>query len=292
MNKALDNPLSLPLRDRIRKLYDDTTQGWVHVWGDHLHHGYYGPRGDEPKDHVQAQADMVDTLIDWAGAPLDGNVHNILDAGCGVGGSARHLAERFGAVVEGITLSPVQRDLAIQLSEGRSDVRFSVADANHSGFDDNTFDIVWALESGEHMSDKYTFLKECTRVLRPGGRLILATWCHRPTPPELNTNEEALLEGISQSYQSSLTWVPIRHYEDLLAKLPFEAVRSADWSESVTPFWSAVIGSIFSLRGLKALIGGGRTMLSGASGGLKMRRGLSQKLVRYVVLSALKKEHS
>ena len=46
-------------------------------------------------------------------------------------------------------------------------------------FDDNTFDVVWACESGEHMPDKKAYVEEMARVLKPGGRIAIATWCQR-----------------------------------------------------------------------------------------------------------------
>lgn len=32
----------------------------------------------------------------------------MVDVGCGIGGSSRHIAKKFGCKAEGITLSPVQ----------------------------------------------------------------------------------------------------------------------------------------------------------------------------------------
>lgn len=55
-----------------------------------------------------------------------------------------------------------------------------VGDALDLPFDDNSFDLVWACESGEHMPDKKRFLEEMIRVARPGGTVLLATWCHTP----------------------------------------------------------------------------------------------------------------
>ena len=51
-------------------------------------------------------------------------------------------------------------------------------------FADNSFDFVWACESGEHMPDKEKYVQEMVRVLKPGGRIVIATWCQREEPPE------------------------------------------------------------------------------------------------------------
>jgi len=42
---------------------------------------------------------------------------------------------------------------------------------------DNSFDLVWACESGEHMPDKKAYVEEMVRVLKPGGTLVIACWC-------------------------------------------------------------------------------------------------------------------
>lgn len=40
--------------------------------------------------------------------------------------------------------------------------------ALHMDYPDNSFDLVWACESGEHMPDKKAYIEEMTRVLKPG----------------------------------------------------------------------------------------------------------------------------
>jgi MPBQ/MSBQ methyltransferase len=44
-------------------------------------------------------------------------------------------------------------------------------------YPDDTFDLVWACESGEHMPDKRKYIEEMVRVLKPGGTLVIACWC-------------------------------------------------------------------------------------------------------------------
>lgn len=43
-----------------------------------------------------------------------------------------------------------------------------VMNALNMQFEDDTFDLVWACESGEHMPDKKKYVEEMTRVLKPG----------------------------------------------------------------------------------------------------------------------------
>lgn len=43
-------------------------------------------------------------------------------------------------------------------------------------FADRSFDLVWSMESGEHMPDKAQFVKELARVAAPGGKVIIVTW--------------------------------------------------------------------------------------------------------------------
>ncbi len=42
-----------------------------------------------------------------------------------------------------------------------------------NGFDDASFDRVWALESSHLMKERDRLVAECARVLRPGGRFVL-----------------------------------------------------------------------------------------------------------------------
>ena len=70
----------------------------------------------------------------------------------------------------GITLSPqqVERGSGLAAERGLSNASFQVMDAQAMTFPDNTFDLVWACESGEHMPDKQKYIQEMERVLKPG----------------------------------------------------------------------------------------------------------------------------
>lgn len=101
----------------------------------------------------------------------------VLDAGCGVGGSAIWLAKNIGANVTGITLSDRQLEKAKQLAaRNKVDVRtqFFINDYLNTQFQSETFSVVWAIESVCYSAEKKDFLKEAYRLLNKGGRLIIA----------------------------------------------------------------------------------------------------------------------
>ncbi|KAL4425042.1 hypothetical protein ABPG77_001820 [Micractinium sp. CCAP 211/92] len=171
----------LPLKEGIASFYDESSQLWESMWGEHMHHGYY-PKGGAPKSNQQAQIDMIEETLKWAGVT---GASKMVDVGCGIGGSSRHISRKFGCEARGITLSPFQAARANELAaaQGLGDkLQFQVADALQQPFADGEFDLVWSMESGEHMPDKHQFVRELARVCAPGGRIIIVTWCHRWGP--------------------------------------------------------------------------------------------------------------
>lgn len=117
----------------------------------------------------------------------------VLDAGCGVGGSAIYLAKTIGCKVAGITLSAQQaasaRENAVKMGVDGL-VQFEVMDFCRTTFPDASFDVVWGIESVCHAQDKELFVKEAYRLLKKGGRLIIADGFS--TGNDLLSKDEAL----------------------------------------------------------------------------------------------------
>jgi tocopherol O-methyltransferase len=100
----------------------------------------------------------------------------ILDAGCGIGGSAIWLAKHFHVNVVGITISDRQYNEAKILSEKNNvpnKTKFYIRDYTNTYFDDGSFSVVWAIESICYADNKIEFLKEAYRLLKEGGRIII-----------------------------------------------------------------------------------------------------------------------
>lgn len=252
-----------------------------------MHHGYYGADGKEKKDRRQAQIDLIEELLKWSQVQ---QAQNILDVGCGIGGSSLYLAQKFNANVTGITLSPFQAARASERAGAAglsSRSEFLVADAQATPFADDSFDLVWALESGEHMPDKTKFMQECYRVLKPGGKLIMVTWCHRPTDEQsggsLTADEQKLLQEIYRVYCLPYV-ISLPEYEAIARNLCLQNIHTADWSTAVAPFWDVVIDSAFNpMAILGLLLSGWGTIQAALSLGL-MREGYQRGLIRFGLL--------
>jgi tocopherol O-methyltransferase len=281
--------MSETLYQKIQQFYDASSGLWEQIWGEHMHHGYYGVDGQEQrKNRRQAQIDLIEEVLNWSEVQT---AENILDVGCGIGGSSLYLAGKFNAHATGITLSPVQAARAKERAQdaglsGRT--QFQVADAQAMPFPDDSFDLVWSLESGEHMPDKTKFLQECYRVLKPGGKLILVTWCHRPTQnAPLTADEQKHLQDIYRVYCLPYV-ISLPEYEAIARQLPLNHLRTADWSTAVAPFWNIVIDSAFTPQAIFGLLTSGWTTIQGALSLGLMRDGYQRGLIRFGLLSGNK----
>jgi tocopherol O-methyltransferase len=283
--------MSNVLYQQIQEFYDASSGLWEEVWGEHMHHGYYGVDGKQKLDRRQAQIVLIEELLAWS-FPDGQKPTNILDVGCGIGGSSLYLAEKFQAQVTGITLSPVQADRATDRAkeEGLSaQANFKVANALEMPFADNSFDFVWSLESGEHMPDKTKFLQECYRVLKPGGRLMLATWCHRSTADQpLTAEEQKHLQDIYRVYCLPYV-ISLPEYITIVEQCGFQELRSDDWSTAVAPFWDVVIDSAITPQAIFGLFKAGWKTIQAAISLKLMSSGYERGLIKFGIVTGLKK---
>lgn len=280
------------LNQKIQQFYDDSSPLWESIWGEHMHHGYYGPEGNLKTERRQAQIDLIEELLNWG---LDNTQPptNILDLGCGIGGSSLYLAKKFNATVTGITLSPVQAQRGSDRAQeaGLSqNVNFQVANALEMPFEDESFDLVWSLESGEHIPNKIKFLQECHRVLKPGGTLLMATWCHRPLGGEAGQLTDPERHHLAEIYDVyALPYIiSLPEYKAIATDLGFNPIHTADWSKAVAPFWNIVIDSAFDLTAIFGLLLSGPSTLRAAISLGLMNKGYEQGLIRFGLLRGIK----
>ena len=270
---------------------------WERIWGEHMHHGYYpGGVGSSMQSNRDAQGLMIEESRKWAGGGGGerAEVSSMVDGGCGIGGSSRYIHRKFDCEAVGITLSPEQCARANTLVEQQgldpARVKYQVGDALAMPFASDSFDLVWSMESGEHMPDKKRFVEELTRVCKPGGTVLLVTWCHRDLAAqesELQGWEKSLLDLINAAYYLP-AWCSVADYVDLFQQQGMEQLQREDWSEEVSPFWLEVIKTALQPEGMLGLLQAGPQTARGAAVMPLMSLGYQLGLIKFGLVSAVK----
>ncbi|MBL7738970.1 MAG: methyltransferase domain-containing protein [Chitinophagaceae bacterium] len=160
---------------KIVEYYNSTEHAYRDSWDlDNslsIHYGYWDHKVSSfPRSLLR----MNEVMAESAGITRSDHV---LDAGCGVGGSSIYLAMTTGCKVTGITLSERQvEQAAVNAKKKKVEglVDFKVMNYSHTSFAAGSFDIVWGCESICYADSKEQFIKEAYRLLRPGGRLVIA----------------------------------------------------------------------------------------------------------------------
>jgi len=212
--------------------------------GPHLgmHHGFFGldEKGSAiPATFAQSEIEMNRQVMGLAGFEEGRAYHGlqILDAGSGLGGSAKFIATHYpGTHVHGITISKLQVLLSRALARryGYADLaEFSQRDYNNTLFADETFDAVHALETLNYALDKKRALEELMRVLRPGG-LIMGGDGFKGREPQSQ-------EEVDQYQQWLDAWrVPYlmgaAEFKQMLTDVGFVDVEMSNDTRNVLPF--------------------------------------------------------
>jgi 2-polyprenyl-6-hydroxyphenyl methylase / 3-demethylubiquinone-9 3-methyltransferase len=112
-----------------------------------------------------------------------------LDAGCGSGVCSLALAKRAGKLFSAdISLGSLGSARALAKQEKRDNINFLNADLLRLPFKDQSFDLVFSWGVIHHTADPRRAFNEFTRVLKPGGTVILAIY--------LKTNLTFIHEGL------------------------------------------------------------------------------------------------
>lgn len=212
--------------------YDELDRFYRELWGEDLHHGLWSR---DVKDPTEATARLTERVAERARI---GAGDRVCDVGCGYGGPARFLADHCGARVVGLTLSEAQHRHAVVRAAGDPRTRFLLCDWLHNPFPDAVFDAVVAIESASHMVDKPGFLRECRRVLRPGGRVVVAAWLAAERPGPLVRRH--LLEAICR--EGRLPGLAAEsEYRRWMAETGLRLVGFDDLSRRVRRTWTVCI---------------------------------------------------
>jgi len=150
--------------DRIHRSDENLALGW--------HLGFYEKGIKTQKEAMINMNDFVGRLLDLDNEKL----MKILDAGCGVGATSIYLANKYPNVAFiGITLASNEIALAekSQREKHVNNTKFMRRSFINTGFPNEYFDCVFALESVSCTKNKKKFLDEMYKILKPGGKIVI-----------------------------------------------------------------------------------------------------------------------
>jgi len=178
MLEALASPLTTTADDRasFQRYYEEAGPDYA-AWSPsfNMHFGYYR-RGINPLNR-EAMLEQLNQEILRRLQLAPTRDQRVLDMGCGLGATLRSIAKSHPeADLHGITLVPWQLEQGRALTPKSVPIQFTLGDYEQTQFPSASFDAVYAIESSCYARDsnKSAFLREAHRLLRPGGRIVVA----------------------------------------------------------------------------------------------------------------------
>lgn len=188
-----------------------------------------------------------------------GNLHGkVLDLGCGTGAV---LAE-FSNLTESVGLDMSM--VALKFASSRKDFNLVQASGTDMPFGAETFDSVVGLDVFEHIENHEAAFKECYRVLRPGGKLILSV----PAFKMLWGPHDVALHHFRRYRKSEVVDIitasgfePVKVSYSLFFLYPvvlvvrfFEKRRRGQVAASLPKLWTPLNGLLINLQAMEAHI--------------------------------------
>jgi tocopherol O-methyltransferase len=157
----------------VADYYDQTRAHFLQSWNlkeaGSLHYGLWFPGTTSFAHSLRQTSEYAGKLAELKPGMT------LLDAGCGEGGASILLASQYNCQVQGITLSERQVEAATARAKatGVPEAQFSRQSYTSTEFADQRFDAVIAIESFSSAPDSAAFFQEMSRLLKPGGRLVV-----------------------------------------------------------------------------------------------------------------------
>lgn len=162
---------------------------------------------------------------------------NIVDMGCGVGATSRHIARTSSKwIVAGINIvrEHIEKGNTLNRKENLADqINFHLANYQHVQLPDEHADGICAVESMCHSLDQKQFLNECHRILKKGSRLVITDCFRKTSGPVKNLISAKAYEAFKKNWRVELA--NISQIKIWLKALGFTNIQVEDKRFKVAP---------------------------------------------------------
>jgi len=217
-----------------------------------INHGFY-EKGT--RTHSQAVLNMnnfVEQLLEFD--KKNNRVKQILDAGCGIGGTVIHLAKKYPKInFTGINIVPEHIEIAKNLAKENhveKNTNFLLRDFMKTNFSTNSFDAIYLVESTSYSQSKQNLMREMYRILKPGGQIIILDGFRtNVTYGQFFNDNIFLLYCKGWGIPNVITLIEL---ENSLKKIGFNKIVIKDITKNVSH--TIVMGDLFSIPYLIKII--------------------------------------
>ncbi|MGZ7115778.1 MAG: class I SAM-dependent methyltransferase [Halobacteriota archaeon] len=152
--------------------------------------------GRHKNEDFKEQAKIVERYVH------DSNAKHVLELGSGWGGNSAFLAKRNPEVTcEGVDLSPNTLKRFAKIPNAH----FYIGDFHDlSAFKDDTYDVVFVIDSLLYSTNKLQVLREVKKKLKRGGLFIMFEWYRRDRAIPLSPSEEIMCKLMEVSWAAKL----------------------------------------------------------------------------------------
>ncbi|MDY6938559.1 MAG: methyltransferase domain-containing protein [Cyanobacteriota bacterium] len=254
----------------------------IQAFGQHIHWGYWDAPtlADGSTADFARAAEALSLQVCDAAQIEEGQ--RILDAGCGFGGTIASLNDRFTHLdLVGLNISGKQLDRAREQVRAKANnrIEFVEGDACELPFEDNSFDVVLAVECIFHFPSREKFFQEVRRVLRPGGRLALCDFIPAELVQPLVRGAYFLFgNAIVRTYGQGDFSYSIADYQNLARRSNLTSLQERDITLNTLPTYPMLCRLIRSIEDSPA--GRASEFVTQA-----LEWGSRQGLIRYTILS-------
>lgn len=133
------------------------------------YHGGYPSVDGAAERRVWAGAAKVFGRLFLTNLPYRGTGRKLLDVGCGVGDWLA-MAQSAGWEVHGVEIAPA----AVEIARGRGLHQVRVGSLEEQAYPDDGFDAITLYQTLEHVYRPRSVIRECFRILKPGGEVHIS----------------------------------------------------------------------------------------------------------------------